>query len=295
VINKEILDKFMESGNQQFLESVTSEVKKIQTRRKDLNLTMQELTEKRKKLQEESDKKIKEFEQIELTIKNKLQPIIEVHSKNLEKFLEIKDNKARLNLIVSDIKELNIQKEYYEKSIKEAGKRRPPLPKRIIAENYYESFSNQLSEILKTWGLKYKSISYNKEENDVKLDDKIRTEFGKGLRAVIRSAFMVGLIRHCQTKGTPHPAFLILDSPLTAYKGQDKGKTEEEIPKDIETLFFNSLEEYAKSKEFQIIVLDNKEPPAEVLSKIKYTHYSGTEFKKPAGFYPNKTEGNSNI
>jgi hypothetical protein len=37
-------------------------------------------------------------------------------------------------------------------------------------------------------------------------------------RAVLHAAFAFSLLHYCQRHGTPHPGFLVIDSPLTPFK-----------------------------------------------------------------------------
>jgi hypothetical protein len=83
----------------------------------------------------------------------------------------------------------------------------------------------------------------------------------------------------------------MIDSPLTTYK---KGQPREAaIDPGVEAAFWQSLA--VLPPEFQIVVLDNKEPPANVASAIKYERFAGPEAKagERAGFIPHPRQGNS--
>ena len=83
----------------------------------------------------------------------------------------------------------------------------------------------------------------------------------------------------------------MIDSPLTTYK---KGQPREaSIDPGVEAAFWQSLA--VLTPDFQIVVLDNKEPPANVVSTIKYERFAGPEAKagERAGFIPHAGQGKS--
>ena len=132
--------------------------------------------------------------------------------------------------------------------------------------------------------MEYNSVYYDKENNDLRLNSRLRSEFGKGYRAIIRSAFMVGLINYCLKNDRLHPFFLILDSPLVAYKEKDIG--EEKLPEDIEGAFFRGLAKDCASQDLQIIVLENKDPRGILKGNFNLCHFSGNPSVGRYGFYP---------
>lgn len=289
-IDKTILDNYSEENSPNLITSITSEAKKTQQKQSELSQTIKNISNQKTELQKQLDQEKEKYKEIDTAIKNKLNPLVQIHRQSLKQFLEIKDAQTNLTLLKNELNELKQKKSEYEISIKEVNKRNKKGERRQIAENYYELFSQQLSGLLKKWGLKYESIFYSKDSNDIVLDNRKRAEFGKGLRAIIRAAFMVSLIKYCQTNNKPHPSFLILDSPLTTYKGQDIiREANDELLEDIETLFFESLVEYTKIKDIQILILDNKEPPTNMRSQINYIHFSGNYAKLPQGFYPKQS------
>ena len=52
-------------------------------------------------------------------------------------------------------------------------------------------FTVEVREVLKNWGMDYHSVYYSKEINDLIIDNHSRIQFGKGYRAIIRTAFML--------------------------------------------------------------------------------------------------------
>ena len=82
--------------------------------------------------------------------------------------------------------------------------------------------------------------------------------------------------------GIPHPGFVVLDSPLTTYKGK---KSQEDVNGDIQDAFFSDLASLVNN--MQIIILDNKEPSSEVKEKINFEEFTKDENNGRYGFFPN--------
>ena len=188
-------------------------------------------------------------------------------------------------VLESDIYNLRSDKDFFDAELK---KKEKVADKRTIAGNYYLLLQDEINKVLTDWKLGFNSVYYDKENNDIRLNNKLRSEFGKGYRAIIRSAFMVGLINYCLKNDKFHPFFLVLDSPLTAFKAKDIGKNanEEKIPEDIEQEFFISLAKDCAFKELQILVLENKDPKEILRENANLIHFSGNPTVGRYGFYP---------
>ncbi len=103
---------------------------------------------------------------------------------------------------------------------------------------------------------------------------------GEGVRAIITSAFVVSLMRYCITHDLPHPGVVLLDSPLTSYKEEDR----EELGEEVQQAFYNNL---ASAKEKgQVIILENKEPPTEIQQIAMYYHFTRNRVHGRYGFFP---------
>ena len=281
LMGKEIFDKVFEYDNKIISTSLNSEVKKIQIKQADLKDTIKELVTQKEALNDIFKGKALQFNKIDTEIQNKLRPLIAINRTNLEKFLDLREKKSKISITDDEIRSLNSDMDFYKA---ELSKKEKVALKRAIATDYYILLQEEIGKVLADWKTGYSSVYFEKETNDLKLDGKLRSEFGKGFRALIRAAFMVGLLKYCLGSDKFHPFFLILDSPLTAY--QKKDNKEEALSEDIENAFFKSLADYCNSKDLQIIVLENKEPSKILQKHIKYYHFSGNPAFGRYGFYP---------
>lgn len=122
---------------------------------------------------------------------------------------------------------------------------------------------------------------------DLLISGKPRKNFGKGNRAVIYSAFTIGLMKYCTEKQKPHARFVLLDSPLTTHKDKDKPAVSGDVAHVGVDEAFKSLAKWPLNQ--QIIILENKDPPKDILSLINYLHFSGVPSQGRAGFYTEST------
>jgi hypothetical protein len=79
----------------------------------------------------------------------------------------------------------------------------------------------------------------------------------------------------------PHPGFVILDSPLIAYK-EPKFEDEGIAGTDLKPRFYEHLETFAASQ--QIFVVDHTEPPQEFSAKA--THFTKNPAIPRYGLFP---------
>jgi hypothetical protein len=101
----------------------------------------------------------------------------------------------------------------------------------------------------------------------------------------MHAAFVVGLMRHCLSRDTPHTGFVVIDSPLTPYRGADSDEAEgdSDLQADVHAGTVRSL---ATTEGLgQTIVLENIRPPAE-LGNARVHLFTGQSGNGRSGFYP---------
>ena len=88
-----------------------------------------------------------------------------------------------------------------------------------IPKSTLDEFSAIVQSILEAWHFPNPSPTYFDEvKRDLVIGGKPRGSRGRGLCAITHSAFTIGLLDYCRQNEMPHPGFVILDSPLLAYK-----------------------------------------------------------------------------
>ena len=79
----------------------------------------------------------------------------------------------------------------------------------------------------------------------------------------------------------PHPGFVVLDSPLIAYK-EPKVDDEGISGTDLKARFYEYLQ--ASAGEQQVFIVDNTEPPPDFLAKA--THFTKNPAIPRCGLFP---------
>ncbi|WP_343262981.1 hypothetical protein [Luteimonas qiangzhengi] len=138
---------------------------------------------------------------------------------------------------------------------------------------------SEIETILGEWSWKGPGrVDFDQKEYDIIVDGQSRQSHGKGVRAVLYSAFAIGLLRYCKNKGKPHPGMVVIDSPLTSYKkGKSSSIGDGPIDPGIEASFWESLTHLDDG--IQVIIVENKEPPQDVAEKVHYQWFAGDSAK----------------
>lgn len=136
-------------------------------------------------------------------------------------------------------------------------------------------------------------VEFDEKAYDIKVDGQARQSHGKGVRAVLYSAFVIALVRYCQREGLPHPGFVVIDSPLTSYKKRGTGVrgADTAVSQGVEAAFWESLTSI--SSDVQVVIVENKEPPSDVASSVHYEWFAGDEAGPGdrVGFIPESAAG----
>lgn len=135
------------------------------------------------------------------------------------------------------------------------------------------------------------AVSFDMAKLDIRLDGKLRTDNGKGVRAILHAAFKVGVLLFCHKNALPHPGFLVLDTPLLTYREPLKNARHGDLAADEEALKATSLREHfythlaSLGDKAQFIILENVDPPAD-LSIATTTLFTGELGNDRFGLFP---------
>ncbi|WP_417490205.1 hypothetical protein [Maricaulis sp.] len=147
---------------------------------------------------------------------------------------------------------------------------------------------SEIESTLREWSWSGEGrVEFDRKEFDIVVDGQSRRSHGKGVRAILHSAFTISLLRYCQKSHKPHLGFVVIDSPLTSYKKGARGAASDgPIDAGMEAAFWRSLTKL--SLDIQVIVIENKEPPPEVAACLHYEWFAGEEALpgERAGFIP---------
>jgi len=151
-----------------------------------------------------------------------------------------------------------------------------------ISKSVLRDFSITVGEILQEWHFPGATdVYFDEKTKDVVIGGRPRGSRGAGLCAITYSAFVLALFEYCRSRSMPHPGFVILDSPLIAYK-EPMPDDENITATDLKPRFYEHLEKF--SGEQQIFVIDNTDPPPEYAAKG--VHFTANEKLGRYGLFP---------
>ena len=146
------------------------------------------------------------------------------------------------------------------------------------------SFSKTVEDILSNWHFpEAGDVYFDSKTRDLVIAGKSRSAFGKGLRAITHAAFTLGLLSHCRSHQMPHTGFVVLDSPLLAYREPD-GAEDDLTGTDLQEQFYSYIEGF--SADSQIIVVENTNPPDVIMGNKQSIMFSKNPHHGRYGLFP---------
>jgi hypothetical protein len=139
-----------------------------------------------------------------------------------------------------------------------------------------DGFAQTVEAILKAWKYPYTGrVVFSESNQDLVIGEHTRSSHGKGVRALTCAAFVLGIMRHCSSKGLSHPYVSILDSPLVAYQEPDSdGEAKSLKQAGVKDAFYSSLASGVAGG--QVIIFENEDPGSSVTGQFKKHHFTGT-------------------
>jgi hypothetical protein len=150
-----------------------------------------------------------------------------------------------------------------------------------------KALGEEIERVLRAWQFDVGSGVYlDAPTLDLVIGGKPRGANGKGVRAVARAAFNVGLMRYCLANDRPHPGFVIIDTPLRPYKGYTPQGEEADEARRLDPVRTACIRDLAAANAGQVIIMENEEPPDDVRKLAMVHDFGGPLAAGRAGFYP---------
>lgn len=274
--------------------AVLSESKKITHNLKELEATITLNQSEKTRIESLFNEENKRYQECDVEIINGLQPFKSSLQNKLQEIVEKQKKLLTLNTFRGQVTNLSAKKEELLAKLGQVKKVHGSPGE--ISKKFLNEFTQELKALLIDWTYLSKDevINFDKAKGifDIEIDGVPRRSNGKGVRALLYSSFILGLMNHCYKNNLPHPLFIVLDTPVNSFREKDVNKKEDpkdnligqEKRKEFANAFFTSLS--VMPKEMQVIILENVEPPEEVKKKINYIHFSGTEGVDRKAFIP---------
>lgn len=262
-----------EGNPEEVVLAARAELGKITLLQDDLSRTIDQLTKESRSLERRLPNLESNIAELSSFIESQVSPNL----RNMrQSYSELADKKAEVREALGlfrTLQDLQDRKAALEVEVKNSGG--DPADSDLPSSSIHR-FSTVVLGLLKEWHFpNVQSVHFDQRQRDLVIDGKNRTSFGKGLRAITQSAFSIGLLEYCRQQETPHPGFVILDSPLLSYKEPD-GEDDDLRHTDLKQRFYHFLQALPENQ--QVIIVENTDPPADVqaLSQaVKFTNNPG--------------------
>ena len=160
--------------------------------------------------------------------------------------------------------------------------KKPKKAKDKTATTIYRDYCLEIENVLKQWGFSENiDVAFDADTLDLFINGKARSSWGKGYRAFILTAMVIGLMRYCFKNNRLHPGFVMLDSPLVSLKERKKDESGVWVTDYMEQRMIEDI--LKEDGSHQVIIFENKD--------IKYGYdYNYIDFKhddaERKGFIP---------
>lgn len=258
-----------------------TESSKIRVLLRDLTQTMKQLVEERFELIAQRNNHVSAYNSASTYIQKELLPVARKSKGEID---ELIGTRQRLECAKQVINQLTLLKEK-RATLSPALPKRPKLTTPMeVKVNEFEGLCREIEALLTAWHYPdVGPVRFSESNQDIVIKDRERKNPGKGFRALSHAAFVIGLMKFCRKNNLPHPGFVVLDSPLVAYKDPEAG--DENITRsEVKEAFYRSLATTPQDE--QIIILENQNPPPDVQGSINWIHFTRTRGVNRYGFFP---------
>jgi len=275
-------DVACEGNTDAVVEAARKEISKIEVLRSELAVTVKELHREGASFDRRMPGVVQELERIAASVDRLISPKL---AKLRATYSEFSDKRAQvrealaLYATVQDIERRRADLEGVQDGDKKAQAVAGDIPTASA-----DAFAQSVEAILSDWHFPEAGrVFFDPKSRDLVIAGKPRGARGKGLRAITHAAFTLGLLSYCRSNDTPHPGFVILDSPLLAYREPD-GKEDDLRGTDLKEQFYRYLQSLPADQ--QVIVVENIDPPEAIKVLDQVLMLSKNPHSGRYGFFP---------
>lgn len=264
------------------VEAARKEIGKIELLRGELAATVRDLAREGANLDKRMPSVVQELDAISASVDElispKLSSLRKSYSDFADKRAEVREALA-LYATVQDIERRRADLTGGAEAEKVGGLASAEIPTTVA-----DSFAQTVESILTEWHFPEAGrVYFEAKARDLVISGKSRSAFGKGLRAITHAAFTLGLLAFCRARQTPHTGFVVLDSPLLAYREPD-GKEDDLRGTDLQEKFYSYLQGLPDDR--QVIVVENTDPPASITSREQSLMFTKNPHHGRYGLFP---------
>lgn len=145
-------------------------------------------------------------------------------------------------------------------------------PSADLSFSTLDAFSKEYENVLSGWNFPdSQRVFFDKETKDFVIAGKPRGARGKGMRAITYAGFTVALLEYTRSRNLPHLGFVVLDTPLLAYR-EPEGEDDDLLAGiHVHEHFYKML---AQMSDRQVIILENVDPPEAIVASGRTTFFT---------------------
>lgn len=275
-----------------FNKALEIELAKINSKLSDLREAISTREKDIASLSTERIEQYKQYEFLKIKLNEGLSPRIASIRGDIQKILNLAKLENQMVFIEEEVEQLASERDRINELI--TSKKDKPTDSTIVPAYLLSDLGMSIENRLNKWKFDDSCrITFDQSFKvfDIIIGAKPRSSYGKGKRALAYSACIFGILDYCLKNNRNFSNLLILDSPLTTFKG--KGEVMEQLEYDnrkisvtTKDLFFKDLSK--TSKNCQIIIFDNEIPKPAYSDKLNTQVFSGDKTYGRFGFFPIK-------
>ncbi|MEH6541943.1 AAA family ATPase [Halopseudomonas sp.] len=264
------------------VQAARKEISKIEVLRTELVATVRNLERESASFDRRLPTVLRELESISEAVDDLIAPRLSTLRKSYSDFADKRAEVREALGLYSTVQDMERRRADLEKDADE--EKAGALAGTDIPTTVTHSFAKAVESILADWHFpEAGDVYFDAKARDLVIAGKSRSAFGKGLRAITHAAFTLGLLAFCRERQTPHTAFVVLDSPLLAYREPD-GTEDDLTGTDLQEQFYEYLE--ALSADDQVIVVENTDPPDAIMNRDQSLMFSKNPHHGRYGLFP---------
>lgn len=258
------------------------EIAKIEVLRSELAVTVQSLERESASFDRKLPAVIRELDSISDAVDELIAPKLSTLRKSYSDFADKRAEVREALALYATVQDMERRRADLEKGTED--EKAGALTNTDVPTSVAHSFAKTVEGILTGWHFpEAGDVYFDSKARDLVIAGKSRSAFGKGLRAITHAAFTLGLLAFCRTRQTPHTGFVVLDSPLLAYREPD-GTEDDLTGTDLQEQFYSYLE--ALPSEIQVIVVENTDPPITIMEREQSLMFSKNPHQGRYGLFP---------
>lgn len=264
------------------VKAAIAEIAKIEVLHRELTDTLSDMNGERVRLNVSLDNFKKQLSTLQGNIEKSITPEIQ---KMRASYTDMIEQRAQMKRGVVLLHRINENKQ--QQDTISNGEPQQKEPEEILTKlptSVLNDFAKVTEEVLQAWQFpKADRIYFDEGSRDLVISGKLRSSHGKGLRAITHAAFNLSLMEFCHRHDRAHPGFIVLDSPLLAYK-EPEGEEDDLRGSDLKDKFYEHL--VGLSDKLQILIIENEHPSEGIKNKINFTDFTGNPASGRQGFFP---------